>query len=154
LTASSGRVLQSQIQNITGRIHVPVEYQTTIRARKHTHTQVFFHQPTTPAAPLRGAGRIHGNHQHTSFFRFVRQQLPQFTQACIVRRQGKMSVTVHETQPQVFNSNHVILANQTVGNFVKIIPALIGNPLVQPGNLLVRFLPAATAFFAPRGTSL
>jgi len=106
----------------------------------NTNRQALGDNPPAPAARLGGVGRVHGDDLDTSFFRFVFKHLPQQSKASVVRGEGKMSVSVHESEFDVFNRDQVIFGDEPGADLVQIIRPLIGNPLMQAGNLSVGFL--------------
>lgn len=120
----------------------------------NTSRQIFRNQMPTSTTRLRGITRVHGNHQSTSFFRFVLQQLPKLAQPCIVRRQGKMFIAVHESQGQIFNANQVKPRDQRTGDLMQVIASLIGNVLMLFIHLAIGFLLTQAALHLTRGMTL
>jgi hypothetical protein len=54
--------------------------------------QFFGHKHPAPAAHLRRVLRVHSYQRRTSFFRFVRQQLPEQPQRSVVGAQGQVFI--------------------------------------------------------------
>jgi hypothetical protein len=110
----------------------------------NTNGQTFRNQPPTPAARLGSVGRVYSDDLDTSFFRFVFKHLPQQSKPGVVRGEGKMFVSVHESEFDVFNRDQIIFGDEPGADLVQIIRPLIGDPLMQAGDLSVGFLqPAA-----------
>ena len=120
----------------------------------HTDTQAFVNQRTALAAHLRGILGIHEQYLTTSFFRFVGKQLSEFTQSCIVRRQGKVRVLSHKAQGQVFQRNHPMILYHLSREFVPEISTLVGNPFVNSGYLSGGFAPSVASLPASGQTTL
>ncbi len=78
----------------------------------HTNRQTLWNNPPALATHLGGVGRVHGGDLDTSFFRFVFKHLPEQSEPCIIRGQGKMPVSVNKTEGKVFNRNQIILSNE------------------------------------------
>jgi hypothetical protein len=105
----------------------------------NTNGQTFRNQPPTPAARLGSVGRVYSDDLDTSFFRFVFKHLPQQSKPGVVRGEGKMFVSVHESEFDVFNRDQIIFGDEPGADLVQIIRSLIGDPLMQAGDLSVGF---------------
>ena len=70
------------LDDIPGRIHLPVQFQTTDRTAMHTHIQILLDplSALTAAAHLGAVCRVHGNQLATSFCRFVDQHFREHPQ--------------------------------------------------------------------------
>lgn len=119
----------------------------------NTNGQTFRNQPPTPAAHLGSVGRVYGDDLDTSFFRFVFKHLPQQSKPSVVRGEGKMFVSVHESEFDVFNRNQIIFGDEPGADLVQIIRPLIGDPLMQAGNLSVGFPQPAAPPGLPRSVA-
>ena len=111
----------------------------------NSNRKFLFHQPATPAALLRGAERIHGNDRNTSFFRFVFQAVPQSAPARIVRREGQVPVSVYERQRHALQGDQVVVPHQAPGELVLQFQPLVGDMLMQAGDLTQGGLAPAAA---------
>ena len=110
-----------------------------MRADMNTNGQTFRNQPPTPTTCLGSVGRVYGDDLDTSFFRFVFKHPPQQSKPSVVRGEGKMFVSVHESEFDVFNRNQIIFGDEPGADLVQIIRPLIGDPLMQAGDLSVGF---------------
>jgi hypothetical protein len=82
---------------------------------------------------------VYGDDLDTSFFRFVFKHLPQQSKPGVVRGEGKMFVSVHESEFDVLNRDQIIFGDEPGADLVQIIRPLIGDPLMQAGDLSVGF---------------
>ena len=120
----------------------------------NTNRQVFWNNPPTTTAYLGGVGRVHGDHLNTGAFSLVFKHLPEQSKSCIMRGQGQVSVSVHETQGEVFNRDQVVLGHKPGADLMQIIRPLMGDPFMQTGDLVIGFSLAAAAIDLPGGMSL
>ena len=112
----------------------------------NTNGQTFRNHISTSTARLGGISRVHGDDLGTSFFRFVFEHLSEQAKPSIMRGQRQVSVSVHKAERKVFYCYPVMLGNQPATDLVEIIQPLVGNMLMQPGDLQVCFLLPVTAF--------
>jgi hypothetical protein len=110
-----------------------------MRAGMNTNGQTFRNKSPTPAACLGSVGWVNGDDLDTSFFRFVFKHLPQQSKPGVVRGEGKMFVSVHESEFDVLNRDQIIFGNEPGADLVQIIRPLIGDPLMQAGDLSIGF---------------
>lgn len=111
----------------------------------NSNRQIFLDNHPTSTAYLRGVGRVHGDQLATSFFHFVCQQLPEFPQPCVMRREGEMSVPGHELEVEVFNRDQRVRTRQFPGQFVPVVVTLVSHLLMQSGDLPDRLVPTLAA---------
>jgi hypothetical protein len=112
----------------------------------NTNRQTFRNHISTSTARLGAISRVHGDDLNTSFFRFVFEHLSEQAKPSIMRGQRQVSVSVHKAERKIFNCYPVMLDNQPATDLVEIIQPLVGNMLMQPGDLQVCFLLPVTAF--------
>ena len=117
----------------------------------NTYRQIFWNNPPACAAYLGGVGRVHGDHLNTGAFSLVFQHLPEQSKACVMRGQGKVSVSVHETEAEVLNPNQVVLGHKPGADLMQKIRPLMGDPFMQAGNPPIGFS-LATATFGLAGS--
>lgn len=118
------------------------------------NVKTFRHNLTAATAHLGGVGGVHGNEMRTSIFDFVRQHLPEHPQRRIVRGQGEVTVTGHKDKVQILNSDKAVLLGQLSGQFMPEITTLVGDMILQFGDLSLGLLPAGAKLFTARQTSL
>jgi len=120
----------------------------------NTNIQTFGNNLSTPAAHPGRIGGVHSNEVRTSFFDFVRQHLPEHPQRRIVRGKGEVAVTGHKCEVQVFDSDKTIRLSQSDSQFMPKITALIGDMILQFGDLSLGIFPAGAGLLAARQASL
>jgi len=104
-----------------------------------TNRQTFWNNIPALAASLSCVGWVHGDYLDTGTFSLVLKHLPEQTKPCIVRRLGKMPISVHESGREVFNRYQVVHGNEPITDLVHIVCPLIGNMLMQASNLVIGF---------------
>ena len=105
----------------------------------NTNRQTFWNNTPALAASLSCVGRVHGNHLNPGTFSLVFKHLPEQSKPCVVRRQGKMPISVHESWGEVFNRYQVVPGNKPITDLVQKICPLIGNMFMHVSNLVVGF---------------
>lgn len=120
----------------------------------NTNAERLTHYSTTGAARLTCAPGIHGNDARTSFFRFVRQQLPEQPKRRVMRRKRQVPIARHESQLKLFKCDQIVSAYQLPRRLMPEIAALVGYFLVQPRHLPARLAPALATLLATSHTAL
>ena len=120
----------------------------------NTNRQTFWNNTPALAASLSCVGCIHGNHLDPGTFSLVFKHLPEQTKPCIVRRQGKMPISVHKSRRKVFNRYQVVPGYEPITDLVQKICPLISNMLMQASNLVVGFSLVVAPFDLSRGVTL
>ena len=132
-------------QDIPSGIHVTVKRETAVRTHMYANAQILLDDHTTPGARLRGVGRVHGHDLRTSFFRFVRKQLLELCQPRVMRAEGEVVIGRHKGEREVFEGNQRVGVGQLARELVPEVAALVGDALMQPGNLRGGFSAAGAA---------
>ncbi len=105
-------------------------------------------------AYLTGVVRSNFNHCPTSFCRFVGQEIKEHAPARIRNAFGKVSVTHHALDIQVFHIDSLILPYVEVRCFVQKIFSLIADLFVRLGNQYAGLLSLVRAFLLPSKAAL
>ena len=111
----------------------------------YANAQILLDDHATRRARLRGVGRLHGHDLRTSFFRFVRKQVLEFCQPRVMRAEGEVVIGRHEGEREVFEGNQRVGVGQLARELVPEVAALIGDALMQPGDLRGGFAAARAA---------
>ena len=101
----------------------------------NTYTQRFLDNRTAVRACLRGAGGVHSHDLRTGTLSLVRQQLLELRQPRIVCAQGQVVIGGHQLEREVFQGDQSAGVPQFTGHLVPEITALVGDVLVQTGDL-------------------
>ena len=120
----------------------------------HTNAQVLLDHRPTGRAHLRGVGGVHGHHLRTGTLSLVRQQVLELRQPRVLGAEGQVAVGGQKSEREVFQGNQPVGVDQMMRDLVPEVAAPIGDALVQTGNLVGGFAPAATALPAPRHAPL
>lgn len=120
----------------------------------HTNVQTFGDNNATSAARLACIARIHANNLTTGAFCLVVEHLAKHTERSIVRGQGQFAVARHERKIQVFNCDQAVGLGKSGRRLVPEVAALVGNMLLQLGNLTRRFAPTRAKSLAPGQATL
>ncbi len=108
-----------------------------------TNAHILLDNRTTGRAHLRGVGGVDQHDLRTSLFRFVRQQVLELRQPRVVGAKGQVVVGGHERERQVFERNQPVGVGKLAGELVPEVAALVGDALMQPGDLVGGFCPVA-----------
>ena len=119
-----------------------------------TNLKTFSDSDTTPAAQLGSVGGVDSNEVCTSFLNFVRQHLPEQAQGRIVSGKGEGAVVGHKGEVHIFNRDKAILSGQRSGQFMPEITALVGDMILQFGDLSPGLLPTGAKLLPARQASL
>jgi hypothetical protein len=119
-----------------------------------TNIKTFSDNDTTPAAQLGSVGGVDSNEERTSFFNFVRQHLPEQAQSRIVSGKGEGAVVGHKGEVHIFNCDKAVLSGQLSGQFMPEITALVGDMILQFGDLSLGLLPTGAKLLPARQASL
>jgi len=111
----------------------------------YANAQILLDDHTTPGARLRGVGRVHGHDLRTGAFSLVRKQLLELCQPRVMRAEGEVVIGRHEGEREVFEGNQRVGVGQLARELVPEVAALIGDALMQPGNLRGGFSAAGAA---------
>src|SRR5690606_23068519 len=135
-------------QDIPSGIHVTVKREAAVRTHMYANAQILLDDHATRRARLRGVGRLHGHDLRTSFFRFVRKQVLEFCQPRVMRAEGEVVIGRHEGEREVFEGNQRVGVGQLARELVPEVAALIGEALMQPGDLRGGFAAARAALLS------
>ena len=120
----------------------------------NTNRQTFWNNTPASAASLGCVGRVHGNNLNTSTRSLVFKHLPKQSKPSIIRRKGKMFISIHKSESEIFNCNQIILSYQFITDFVQVICTLIRNFFMQSSDLAISFLLSITSFDLTRSMTL
>jgi len=109
---------------------------------------------TAFAARLGSVGWVHGDNSAAALLGLVNEHISKRANTGIVGGSCKVFTSIHEGKRKIFDSDQGVFICQVVREFVKKIASLVGDVLMQLGDLLVGFfLPLAT-FDLPGGLAL
>ena len=120
----------------------------------NTNAQTFLDNCSAPAANATGVVCGNGDQLATSVFDFVAQLLPERAQRRIVSGEGQTAVTCHEREIQVFDCDVAVLPRKRSGCLVPEVEPLVGDVLLQLGDLQCGLAPPRTELLAARQAAL
>lgn len=107
-----------------------------------TNAYALLDNHTTACTGLTRILGVNGNHLRTSFFNFVRKELPEHPKRRVVCGQGEIAAS-HERKVQIFDHNCAVGFSESSSCLVPEVFALVGDVFVKLANPSDRLAPTA-----------
>ena len=133
---------------------IPVKTGFTVRATVPPYRKRFWDLFMTTAAHLRRISGIDIHRLFASLCCLVNEHCPKHRPEYIRDGFGQMSITDHSSNVEIFKTNDVNLVDQLARQFVQKVLALVGNLVVQPGNILCLSPKLSQSFLVVRKPAL
>jgi hypothetical protein len=152
---SRGEKSHPFFQDIPGCIYIPIMVRSALWASPFSQVQIldrFVPVPTIRAELTGGEGLVHFRDDVSVPPGFILGD--ELRPGSIGNGFGKTMIFYHVLHLQILQTDHLVLANQPGGEFVKKIMASILNLLMDPSDFQASFLPTITPVLATRENPL